>query len=336
MDNRNNLVISLTKSALFEQNAATDTPISHRTYLRIYKYAKQNGVLALCLDGIQKLPKQLYPEKSLYMQWIAATASIEERYETERQVLDFLVQTLSPHNIQILLFKGFSLSKLYPTPKHREFGDLDVYMFEGYTKSLEILNQKGIRIHTSNLHHAQFRVNKILVENHDHFLHNGSHRIEIALEAAAQKAREESSEPLVYFPIFENVAYTLLHTATHYRGNDCHIRFRNITDWALLLKEEGKSWQYAEMKQFIKHSYEIKLMDLMTLVCSEWFDVVSDQVLMQLTYIPSIIRKRFIESIFDKKYQRKDEKRKWVRYLGHLYKRFRYAPLRKYLKIKKS
>lgn len=335
MKKRNKLIIDITKSALFGESVKHTEPISSKEYVQIYRYARQNGILAICFDGIQNLPKETQPSKRIYMQWIAATASIENRYETEKKVLDYLIETLTPHNIRILLFKGFSISRYYPVPKHREFGDLDIYMFEDYSKSLEILNKEGIHIHTANLHHAQFRIQKILVENHDHFLHNRNPRMEEALRRAALKAREGSQETLIYFPYFENVAYTLLHIAAHYRSHDCHIRFRTITDWALLMKEEGKNWHYSEMKEFIKHSYEVKLMDLLTMVCSEWYDVVSNEVLLQIKPIPEKIQKRFIESIFDKKYQRKDEKCRWIRYCGHIYKHFRYASLRKYLHTKR-
>ncbi|MBO4402933.1 MAG: nucleotidyltransferase family protein [Bacteroidales bacterium] len=331
MKKRNKLIIDITKSALFGETVRHPEPISSFQYLQIYKYAKQNGILAICLDGIQKLPKQLQPDKPLYMQWTAATASIEERYQTQVKTLEELNKTLSPHQIRILLFKGFSISRYYPIPKHREFGDLDVYMFDGFNKSHEILRKEGIHVHTANQHHAQFHMNDILIENHEHFLHRGSPRIEKALEEAAETTRQKQTEGILYLPDFENVAYTLLHICGHYKGNDCHIRFRALTDWALMLKEEGKSWHYSDMKKFIKHSYESKMMDLMTLVCCEWFDIVPENLLVKMITVPKKIKNRFIETVFDKKYQRKDEKNRWKRYWGHLYKHFRYAPLRKYL-----
>ena len=74
--------------------------------------------------------------------------------------------------------------------------------------------------------------------------------------------------------------------------------------------------------------------DIMTTLCHHWYGNVSHETRKQLRTFSERNKKLFIKAIFAKKYQRKDERRKWVRYFGHIYKQIVFKPLRRALSKK--
>ena len=324
-------LVSLTKSALFGTDARLAEPLTDKDYEKLYRCAKLNGVLALCLDGIQHLPADQQPGKELKMTWAANVAAIEKRYTQKQQTLQTLLEIFRPENIACMIFKGFSISRLYPEPSHREFGDLDIYLYKDYMKGNTALRRKGINVHTDNHHHAQCRINGILVENHAAFLHNSNSTFEKELEQTAQKVRESQPESPLFLPPLHHAAYIAHHASQHFFTNDCNIRLRTVCDWAVILQDEGKGWQYHELKRLLRHTRENNMADMLTTLCHHWYGNISRDTRKQLAPFSERTERLFTKAVFAKKYQRKDERRKWVRYLGHLYKQFRFKPLRRSL-----
>ena len=334
MNKIQNTLVSLTKMALFNSTSKLPVELSAKDYEKLYACAKQNGVLALCLDGIETLPETVQPAKTLKIQWSANVASIEKRYAQKEQALAMLLETFNQEKIACVVFKGFSISRLYPKPNHREFGDLDIFLFKDYMKGNTALRRKGINVHTDNHHHAQCRVNGVLVENHVSFLHNSNSSFEKELEQTAQKVRETQTENPLYLPPLHHAAYVAHHASQHFFTNDCNIRLRTICDWAAILQGEGSEWKYSDLKRMLRHTREYRMADMLTTVCHHWYGNVSHETRKRLAHFSARTERLFVKSIFAKKYQRKDEKRKWVRYLGHLYKQIRFKPLRRSLSKK--
>ena len=325
-------LVLMTRAALQNEGAKLHEPLSSKEFKALYKCAKLNGVLALCLDGVQMLPAVDQPEKPLKLQWGANVAAIEKRYREKEEALHTLLETFRPENIRCLVFKGFSISRHYPVPSHREFGDLDIYLFKDYQRGNAAIARKGINVHTDNHHHAQCRINGILVENHAAFLHNSNSSFEKELEQTALKARDAQTEDPLFLPPLYHAADFAHHASQHFFCNDCNIRLRSICDWAVILKGEGTEWRYSDLKRILRHRRESNMADMLTLLCHRWYGNVSRETRKQLKPFSERTVRLFVKAIFAKKYQRKDEKRKIVRYIGHIYKQIRFKSLRRKLK----
>lgn len=323
-------LVSLTNAALFHNEAVLPDNFRGKDYPKLYTCAKKNGVLALCLDGILQLPAGQQPPKELKLQWAANVISIEKNYDRKQQALDKLTDIFRAENIPCLVFKGFALSRLYPQPKHREFGDLDIFLPKSYDKGNIAVEKQGMHVHTGH-HHAQFHLDHILVENHSVFLHESHSALERKLEFSAENECEtHPGEYPVYFPPLQQAAHFVHHAAHHFFSNDCNIRLRTLCDWTLILQGEGRDWTYAELKQWLRHTEAGHLADMMTAVCMDWYGCgLSKEGHRHVKPFPSRTRKRFIESVFAKKYNRKDEPRRIVRYFAHIGKHFRFSRMRK-------
>lgn len=324
-------LVILTKAALFqEKEAALPEALGKRDYRKLYTCARRNGVLALCMDGIQLLPPEQQPPKELKLQWAANVVAIEKNYDRKQQALEKLMDIFRPLNIYCLVFKGFALSRLYPQPKHREFGDLDIYLPKNYDKGNIAVEKQGIHVHSGH-HHAQFHMDHILVENHSVFLHERHSTLERKLELSAENEAENHPEQFpLFFPPLQQAAHFVHHAAHHFFSNDCNIRLRTLCDWALILQDEGKIWEYAELKQWLRHTEAGHLADMMTAVCMEWYGCeLTKEGHHHVKPFSKRTRKRFIQAVFAKKYSRKDEPRRIVRYLAHICKYFHFSKMRK-------
>ena len=323
-------LVSLTNAALFHNEAVLPDNFRGKDYPKLYTCAKKNGVLALCLDGILQLPAGQQPPKELKLQWAANVISIEKNYDRKQQALDKLTDIFRAENIPCLVFKGFALSRLYPQPKHREFGDLDIFLPKHYDKGNIAMEKQGIHVHSGH-HHTQFHINRVLVENHSAFLHDSHSSTERRLEFSAENEQEtHPGQYPLYFPSLHQAVHFADHTAQHFFSNDCNIRLRTLCDWALILRDEGRDWEYTELKAWLAHSEAGHLADMMTAVCTEWFGcTLSKKERHYVKPFSSRTRRRFTEAVFAKKYSKKDEPRRLVRYAAHLCKYFRFSKMRK-------
>lgn len=330
MNNIQQAIVSLTKAALFHEEVSLPKDFKGKDYAKLYTCAKRNGVLALCLDGIQRLPDTQQPPKQLKLQWAANVLAIEKNYDHKQQALNRLIDIFKPYGIPCLVFKGFALSRLYPQPKHREFGDLDIFLPKHYDKGNMAVEKQGIRVHSGH-HHAQFHIDRVLIENHSVFLHESHSTLERRLELCAEnECKNHPGESLVFFPPLQQAAHFVHHAAQHFFSNDCNIRLRTLCDWALILQDEGSIWEFAELKQWLRHTEAGHLADMMTAICMEWYGCkLSKEGMHHLKPFSKRTRKRFIEAIFAKKYQKKDEPLRIIRYIAHTCKYFRFSKMRK-------
>lgn len=107
-----------------------DLPVCDKEYLR--KIASQQGVLAICWDGLQRLNEQYgcltTIPKLTKLKWIATVIRQEQAYQSQWNAAKYLAELYGKHGIDTYVLKGFSLSLLYPNPEHRPCTDMDCYL----------------------------------------------------------------------------------------------------------------------------------------------------------------------------------------------------------------
>jgi hypothetical protein len=327
-------LVSLTKSALFGTKANMPDNFTDKNYDKLYAYAKQQAVLAICMDGLQGLPEKEQPAGKLKEHWLSSVSDIEKSYAEKEKVLALLLDTFSKENISFMIYKGFSICRLYPKPHHREFRDIDLYLFKDYMKGNTALRRKGFNMHTAEHHYSFCHINGIRVENHASFLRNINSSFEKTLEQAAQTVKDTQPDSPLYLPALHQAAHIAHHASQLFFSGDYNIRLRTICDWAITLQDEGKSWHYGDLKHMLHHTRENRMADLLTTICHHWYGNVSHDTCKQLRPFSNRTIRLFEKSIFAKKYQRKEEKRTWVRSIGRLYKKIRFKPLRRALSKK--
>ena len=180
-------MLALTKAALHgtapDENLFVDA--GEAGWVELFELSVAQGVMVLSLYGAMRLPKELQPPRSLKLRWVASVEAVEKRYRHCLETAEKLAACFRENHIRMLLFKGIALSRLYPVPSSREFGDIDIFLCgkakEGDALLEEITDQKR----PASRKHVAFSYRGVLIENHHTFLnhryYNRFHRSE-ALE----------------------------------------------------------------------------------------------------------------------------------------------------------
>ena len=134
----------------------------------IYTIASEQGLLAIVLDGIEKIPGSLRPPQDAMLQWIGEVLqNYESIYVDYEKAIGKLAGFYNSHGVKMMVLKGYGLGLNYPNPKHRPCGDIDTWNFGKQKDADSILSkEKGIEIDNSHRHHTVFEWKGFMVENH--------------------------------------------------------------------------------------------------------------------------------------------------------------------------
>ena len=245
---------------------------------RLYEMARKQGVLAIVFDGLMRLfevDKELAKSFSqqLKLRWINAMFSIEQRYNTSREVCGELAEKWAEQDIKTLCLKGLAFSTYYPEPSHRECGDFDCYLYDDYAKGNDIARELGAKVDESMYKHSEIIYRKVMVENHRFIVAvRGGQKMKNLHSLLDNLARTEERKPLFDTKIempsaMFNAVFLNYHSLSHFLSEG--IRVRHLLDWALFLKAEQKGLDWVRFYQ-ICDEYNLRaFVDCMTALAVE-------------------------------------------------------------------
>lgn len=206
-------------------------------------------------NGIGKMDK---------LKWLSMVLNMERQYTKHESIIAELAAFYREAGYQMMLLKGYGLSKYWPIPNHRPTGDIDIYLMfmnsEGKDKSHpawecadKLITEKlGIQVDNSYHHHSVFTYKGIMVENHYDFVNVHSHRsnrwIENEFKTLALTRNEEytfdNGAKLLFPSPLLNCLFVARHNAIHFAAE--HLNLRQLLDWALFVEERHKDidWDY--------------------------------------------------------------------------------------------
>lgn len=221
--------------------------VDWRAVLRI---AKEQTMLAVVADGIETLPKELWPPKEAMMKLAMMRLKTEQTHVLLNSTIAQIVQALDAQGVPSVLLKGQGIAQNYMRPESRTCGDIDLYTgLEGYQRAFEIIEglHEG-RAHKEAAeceHHLHTSLNGVEVEIHRlaSFLHGKR------MNANFQKWTQESMDalfgtgrlavwdnggtPVALAPATYNAFFILHHAVRHMTTEG--VGFRQICDWTMLL-----------------------------------------------------------------------------------------------------
>lgn len=229
-------LLKLLRFASFQDYVLPDTLLSDNIDWRaVYALALHQGISAIVLDGIGRLPKEIRPSKPILLQWIGQATMMEQMYAKHRGIISSLASVFAKDGIRMLLLKGYGCSLCYKKPEHRPTGDIDVYLF-GRQDEADILVEKqlGIKVHREYHKHSTFNYGGVEVENHAKFIDDVSHKSNIRFESILMSVLDKEEclpspidNVLLPSPTF-NALFLLRHTGEHFASNE--ITLRHVLD----------------------------------------------------------------------------------------------------------
>jgi len=305
-------VISLLRFSI-EDNKQTLGPIKQKDWQEIYKYVKQQGVLAIAWDAIARLakegkltPEQL-PNQALKLQWALSAERIRNRYNKQRQLADKLAEAFAEDGINTNVLKGFAISGYYPIPEYRECGDLDCFLSttqeDGefvcrYDDGNEIAVKIGAKVEIGFYKHSHIKYKGLIVENHAFCTAIRGSRDRKALERHLQHLlATRPSTPIDGTHLLRPCAdFNALFLAAHSFGHFLTegVKLRHILDWALFLNAEQENIDWKSFYEWCNRMHYTKFVDTLTAISTEYFGL---EVKNTLIHTQSDLRDKVLEDV---------------------------------------
>lgn len=260
------LLFSLLRAALWQTppDAALFVDINEDSWKKIMNLAAHHSVFALTFDGAMLLPTQAMPPRPLQLTWVAQIDRIEQQYAYKLSVLKEMETLFSQNGIKMLHFKGFALAQCFPVPEHRQFGDLDIYLFWQTKQGHRLLLENGATPNYRSYKHLCVIYKKVMIENHAYFLNTHDSRKIKASDKMLKKIISDSEESLSWteFPVDFQALFYMFHTIHHFSWEAFSVKL--LIDLAAFWKTNLTKIDIERYRQALKSVNLIKQADAIT------------------------------------------------------------------------
>ena len=318
----------------------------------LFELSKKQYVQAVVLDGLNiSLTHTDGPyttdevnEKNQWCKyrWLGQVVQIERRNVIYERVIADLASFYDKEGFQMMLLKGYGLSKYWPNPSHRPAGDIDIYLLEKSIDSINIRKEHdvwkradailrdrlSIVADNSHHHHSVFTYEGMMVENHYDFLNVNSHLSNgwIEREFKSLSTSEHGSYKLrngveIIFPSpLLNALYVTRHNACHFAAE--RMNLRQLLDWALLMEKRSDDIDWLYFWGMCNKMGMVKFVLCMTAISVETFGFSKDvfHIPQSLTDFPennrSLIERVMNDILHSVKYKNKNG----LAYIGSRFK----------------
>ena len=275
--------------------------------------SNEQGLSAVLVDGVDKLPLEQRPPKPMLLQWIGETLQgYECRYELYRRTIAELAAFYNKHGFKMMVLKGYACSLDWPNPEHRPCGDIDIWQFGQQKEADTILaKEKGLEIDRSHHHHTVFYWRDFMVENHYDFIEIHHHQTSPALEKILKELGQDDSHSVeidgekVFLPSPNlHALFLLRHAMEHFASTDINIR--QLLDWAFFVEKHGKEVDWEWLERTLEEFGMRKLYDVFNAICVEdlGFEVT---IFPRVQFLPSL-KERVLNEILNPEFNEEKPK----------------------------
>lgn len=249
------MLMALLKASLNQQVAEKEcfVGVSDADWKQCYQLAARQGVMALAWDGVKTLPADVWPPRSLKLNWAIAVEAYEKKYARYCRTIEELTSFYADRKIAVMQMKGVGLSAYYPVPAHREGGDIDIFTYSADPAQLSdeeanrladaLMEEQGIEVDMHSPKHSNFYYKGIPIENHKTFLNVERYEVAVQVEAILKKVMQPQPTELLDgtcriwtpSPAF-NTLFLAFHASQHYGSG---IALHHLCDWAVLIQRYG-------------------------------------------------------------------------------------------------
>ena len=224
-------------------------------WAKVRKFADKQGLYAVVLDGIEKLPVASRPPQELLLEWIG--------------------EVYNSNGVKMMVLKGYACSLNWPKPNHRPCGDIDIWQFGDYKKADELVaKEKCIKVDKSHHHHTVFDWGEFTVENHYDFVNVYHHKSNSELEKIFKELGEDDRHCVkvngadVYLPSPKlHTLFLLKHMMNDFTSFS--VNLRQVLDWAFHIEKYGKEIDWNWMMKIIDKYHMTDFFNTINAICVE-------------------------------------------------------------------
>jgi len=225
--------------------------------------AEQQGLLAVALDGIDKIPQELRPQKKDILQWIGVALQQESQYAVQQKTAAEMALLFNVNAMKTYVLKGVVVSECYPNPIHRYSSDLDCFLlptvgdFDAWSLGNDLIKTNGYSIETIFYKNSTFFLPGLMVENHRYITpFRGNKKLknlEIVLQAMILKdGREDRFEDTWLYrpPVMVTALFLIEHAYSHFLHEG--LTWKHVLDWMMFKQRHKTEIDWVEFYAFIE------------------------------------------------------------------------------------
>lgn len=241
----------------------------------IKNLAEEQGLSAVILDGVEKLPEQQRPPKVFLLGWIGEMLQgYEHRYDLYCKTITELSGFYSSHGYKMMILKGYACSLDWPKPEHRPCGDIDIWLFCKQREADELVEkEKGVMIDYGKYVHTVFNWGDIVVENHYEFFDTKRYRSLAKLEHVLEELANDSNSveihgAKVYVPSANlHSLFLIIHALNHFVS--IGISLRQVLDWAFFVEKHTKDIDWEWLNKLVEEYHMKDFIGCLNAICIE-------------------------------------------------------------------
>lgn len=210
--------------------------------------ANEQWLLGVMLDGVEKLPRELRPEKKVILQSIGQLLQSEQQYAVQEHAAAEMALLLHQHGIRTYVLKGAVVAECYPKPEHRRSVDMDCFLVdenvsfdpnaEVWEKGNRVVEEAGFEVGRGFYKNSTFYLPGLTVENHRFMTPCRDSarlkRLERRLQGMiAEDAGEDCFEGTWLYrpPVMVSALFLIEHAYSHFLHEG--LTWRHVLDWTL-------------------------------------------------------------------------------------------------------
>lgn len=276
-------------------------------WVSIQDLANKQGLSAIVIDGIERVPDRLRPPQMLLLQWIGEVMqNYEARYRSYKNAIAKLADFYTRHGFKMMVMKGYACSLDWPKPEHRPCGDIDIWLFGRQQEADKaLLNSSRIgeleykvTIDSSHHHHTVFEWNGFTIENHYDFVNIHAHKSSKELEVVFKELGQDDthfvemadastgSATKVYLPSPNlHALFLIKHMVSHFAAAE--ITLRQVLDWAFFVEKHTKEIDWEWLLGLLEEYHMKDFFNLINAICVEDLGFSAD-IFPSVHFLPSL------------------------------------------------
>lgn len=258
MNNTEQQFFSLLRAGLWDNPIEEALFSNDPDWPAILKMASMQTVSGIIYDGISKLPLNCMPPAEFMRRIYQSVVRIDKNNQMLNERLNRIILLLQSEGIHPILLKGQGVALNYPTPSHRQCGDIDLYIGKkDYKRACHLTTTWGVinGCELESYKHFSFAFDGIAVEFHriveqlpNPFKNRKFQRwIQFHLQRDKLIFWHLGQTEIPLPPANFNIIYIFNHALRHFIADG--IGLRQLCDWSLCLyKYHGQIDKPALMK----------------------------------------------------------------------------------------
>lgn len=262
--------------------------LSKKDWQTLYQIAAAQGLTAILVDGVGKLSqKSLVCTQFLLEEGIPAIIQAENRWEEQLKIATKLAEALEKNGVRMLLLKGIGLSQCYPEPKHRESGDIDIYLFGDYEKGNRLTERMlGARVEKFSMKEDHIIIGNYQFDNHICFVWPANRKkaefdTYLKYILANAKLTRVDDTSILLPPANFNLLFLMSHSYSHFMREGMPLR--QMTDLACFLKKYESEIVWNESFDALSCFGLKKFADAVIAFIAEYFGI-------EFNYKPKVVK----------------------------------------------